>query len=118
MDISGLFAGAAVGSTGMGLFTQALGGKIGGFPRSVPGSGVGFRRKAMRYSVVAVGLAGVLVTFGGLAIAGAITCALSVAMMWICFFCVLVLIARVGHIKREALRAAGNSEGNGPSPGL
>lgn len=42
----------------------------------------------------------------GLAIAGTITCAPSIAVMWICFFGVLVLIAQLGHIKREALRVA------------
>lgn len=106
-NISGLFAGAGVGFIGMGFLIQALGGKLERFPSGVPGSEVaGLRQKAIRHSVVAVGLGCVLLTFGGLAIAGTITCAPSIAVMWICFFGVLVLIAQLGHIKREALRVA------------
>jgi hypothetical protein len=106
-NISGLFAGAGIGSIGMGFLMQALGGKLERFPGGVPGSEVaGLRQKAIRHSVVAVGLACVLVTFGGLAITGTTTCALSIAMMWICFFGVLVLIAQLGRIKQEALRVA------------
>jgi hypothetical protein len=117
-DISALFSGAAVGFIGMGFLMQALTGKLERFPSGVPGSEVaGLRRKAMRNSVVAVGLACVLVTFGVLAMAGTITGAPSIALMWICFFGVLVLIARIGHIKREALRVTGSSEDNGLSPG-
>lgn len=86
---------------------QALEGRLERFPRGVAGGEVaGLRQKAVRHSVVAVGLAGVLVTFGSLAIAGTITCALSVTVMWICFLSVLMLIAQLAHIKREALRVA------------
>ena len=91
----------------MGFLVQALEGKLERFPSGVRGSEVaGLRRKAIRHSVVAVSLAGVLLTFGGLGITGTITCAPSIAVMWICFFGVLVLIAQLGHIKREALRVA------------
>jgi hypothetical protein len=106
-NISGLFVGAGIGFVGMGLLVQALGGSLERFPGGVPGSEVaGLRRKAIGYSVGGLGLAGFLVAFGGLAIAGTISSALSVAVMWICFFGVLALIAQLGHIKREALRVA------------
>ena len=106
-NISGLFAGAGVGFIGMGFLMQALAGKLERFPGGVPGSEVaGLRQKAIRRSVAAVGLAGGLLTFGGLAIAGAIACAPGVAVMWICFFGVLGLIAQLGQIKQEALRVA------------
>ena len=106
-NIGGLFAGAGVGFIGMGFLVQALEGKLERFPHDVPGSEVaGLRQKAIRLSVIAVGLAGILVTFGGLAIAGTITCAPSVAVMWTCFFGVLALIMQLGRIKREALRVA------------
>lgn len=102
-NISGLFAGAGVGFIGMGFLMLALVGNV-RFPSGVPGSeGAGFRQKAIRRSAVAVGLAVILVIFGGLAIAGTTTCAPSVAVMWICFFGVLVLIAQLWHIKRKAL---------------
>lgn len=91
----------------MGLLVQALGGSLERFPSGVPGSEVaGLRRKAIGYSVGAAGLIGSLVAFGGLAIAKIISYALSVAVMWICFFGVLALIVQLGHIKREALRVA------------
>lgn len=106
-DIGGLFAGAGLGSVSMGLLVQALEGKLERLPSGVPGSEVaGLRRKAIWRAVAALVLAGLLVTFGGLAIAGTIACTPSVAAMWICFFGGLALIAQLGRIKREALRAA------------
>jgi hypothetical protein len=105
--ISGLFVGASIGVIGMGLLVLALGGSLERFPTGVPGSEVaGLRRKVIGYSVAGVVLACFLVAFGGLAIAGTISCALSVAVMWICFFGVLALIVRLGYIKREALQVA------------
>jgi hypothetical protein len=107
INAGGLFAGAGIGFIGMGFLMQALEGKLERFPSGVPGSEVAMlRQKAIRLSVVALGLAGVLLTFGGLAIAGTITCAPGVTVMWICFLAALVLIAQLGHLKREALRVA------------
>jgi hypothetical protein len=110
-NISGLFVGAGIGFIGMGLLVQALGGSLERFPSGVPGSEVaGLRRKVVGYSVGGAVLVGFLVAFGGLALAGTTSYALSVAVIWICFFGVLALIAQLGNIKREALRVARRQE--------
>jgi len=111
-NISGLFAGSAIGIVGMSLLAQALIGSLERFPIGVPGSEVArLHRKAIGYSVAGVCLAGLLVAFGGLAIAGAISGAFSVAVMWTCFFGILALIALLAQFKRKALRIVAEQSG-------
>jgi hypothetical protein len=110
-DISGFFTGAGIGFIGAGLLTQALLNIRGRFPSGTPGSEVaGLRRKAIGYLVGGALLPCVLLTFGGLAMAGSISYALSVGVMWICFFGFLALLATAGHVKREALQITRRQE--------
>jgi hypothetical protein len=102
-NIIGVFAGAAVGFVGMGFLMREFGGSPRRFLSTVPRSEVAeLRRKAVRHGLAATGLAVILVAFGCLATAGFITWTPAIAVMWICFFGDLAVIARLGYVKREA----------------